>query len=240
MTAATAQGGATSDEGAQRIVVALDVPDLDRAVELARRLVGHVGWFKVGLELFAAHGPRAVERVRVFGPVFLDLKLHDIPTTVERAAARVAELGVGLLTVHATGGATMLEAAVRGLGAGGRVLAVTLLTSLGDDELARVGLPAAATGVPALAALAVSAGVPGLVCAPADLVAVRRAVGPETLVVTPGVRASGDGVDDHARATSPARARRDGADLVVVGRPITGAPDPVAAARLYASELGAP
>jgi len=227
-------------DGAERIVVALDVPGLDDAVALARRLVGHVGWFKVGLELFAAHGPRAVEEIRAFGPVFLDLKLHDIPTTVERAAARVADLGVGLVTVHASGGPTMLEAAVRGLGRGGRVLAVTVLTSLSDDELARIGLPAAAVGVPALAALATSAGVPGLVCAPGDLVAVRRAVGPGPLIVTPGVRASGEGADDHARAATPSRAVRDGADLVVVGRPITGAADPVGAASLYASELGAP
>jgi orotidine-5'-phosphate decarboxylase len=221
-----------------RLVVALDVPTLDEAVALARDLAGAVGWFKVGLELFAAHGPAAVAAIREHGPVFLDVKLHDIPTTVERAARRIATLGVGLVTVHAGGGVAMVRAAVEGLGDRGRVLAVTVLTSMSDEDLASVNAPAAATQVPALAALATRAGAPGLVCAPRDLVAVRAVVGPDVLLVTPGIRPGGGAVDDHARAATPRQALRDGADLLVVGRPITRADDPVAAAAVIATELG--
>jgi orotidine-5'-phosphate decarboxylase len=222
----------------ERIVVALDVPTLDDAATLARQLTGSVGWFKVGLELFTAHGPAAVVAIRSHGPVMLDLKLHDIPTTVERAAARVADLGVGLLTVHASGGPAMVEAAVRGLGDGGEVLAVTVLTSMSDEELAAIGAPPAAEQVPALARLAVGAGAPGLVCAPPDLPAVREAVGPQVRLVTPGVRPAGSSADDQARIATPADAVADGADLLVIGRPITRAEDPAAAARAIATELG--
>jgi len=208
-------------------------------VDLARLLAGEVGWFKVGLELFAAHGPGAVEAIRRHGPVFLDAKLHDIPTTVERAAAGIAKLGVGLLTVHASGGPRMLTAAVAGLGDPGGVLAVTVLTSMSDGELAVVGSPPAAAQVPALAEMAVEAGVGGLVCAPPDLPRVRAAVGGDVMLVTPGIRPVGAGDDDHARAATPAAAVRDGADLLVVGRPITRADDPVAAARAVAVEVAA-
>jgi orotidine-5'-phosphate decarboxylase len=229
--------GAEAASARDRLVVALDVPSLDEATELARTLAGEVGWFKVGLELFAAHGPAAVAAVRQHGPVFLDVKLHDIPTTVERAAQRIAELGVGLVTVHASGGATMVRAAVQGLGDAGRVLAVTVLTSMSDDDLASINAPAAASQVPALAMLAVLAGAPGLVCAPRDLRAVRRAIGDESLLVTPGIRPGGAGDDDHARAATPRSAVEDGADLLVVGRPITRAEDPVAAARAIVATL---
>ena len=221
----------------ERIVVALDVPTLAEAEELARQLVGAVGWFKVGLELFAVHGPAAVEAIRAHGPVFLDLKLHDIPTTVERSAARIADLGVGLVTVHAGGGAPMVAAAVRGLGDAGEVLAVTVLTSTSDEELAAIGLAPAATQVPRLARLATEAGAPGLVCAPRDLAAVRAAVGPGIRLVTPGVRAAGAGSDDHARSATPTAAVAAGADLLVVGRPITRAEDPAAAAAAIAASL---
>jgi orotidine-5'-phosphate decarboxylase len=222
-----------------RIVVALDVPTLVEADQLGSRLAGAVGWFKVGLELFAAHGPAAVEAIRSHGPVFLDLKLHDIPTTVERAASRVADLGVGLLTVHASGGPAMVESAVRGLGTGGEVLAVTVLTSMSDADLGAVGAPPAAQQVPALARLAVGAGAPGLVCAPTDLTAVRAAVGASTRLVTPGVRPAGSAADDQARVATPAQAALDGADLLVIGRPITRAEDPAAAAAAIAAELAA-
>jgi orotidine-5'-phosphate decarboxylase len=236
--------GATT--GRERICVALDVPTLDEASDLARRLAGEVGWFKVGLELFGAHGPDAVRSIAEHGPVFLDLKLHDIPTTVGRAAARLGALGVGLLTVHAGGGAAMVRAAVDGLAAAGsgaegtpagRILAVTVLTSMSDEDLASVNAPGATTQVPALAELAVGAGAPGLVCAPRDLGRVRSAVGAAPLLVTPGIRPAGSGEDDHARAATPASAVAGGADLLVVGRPITRAPDPVAAARGIADEL---
>jgi orotidine-5'-phosphate decarboxylase len=230
---------------ANPVIAALDVPTLDEAAELARRLEGEVGWFKVGLELFGAQGPDAVRRIAPHAPLFLDLKLHDIPTTVGRAARTLGRLGVQLLTVHTSGGAEMLRAAVEGFGEGaadagvepGRILGVTVLTSMSDDDLASVGAPAAAEQVPALASLAVEAGVPGLVCAPRDLAAVRAAVGEETLLVTPGVRPAGSGADDHARAATPREALDAGADLLVIGRPITRAEDPVAAARQIVSEL---
>ncbi|WP_052667361.1 orotidine-5'-phosphate decarboxylase [Nitriliruptor alkaliphilus] len=224
----------------ERIVVALDVPTLEEASDLAAALAGEVGWLKVGLELFAAHGPDAVRAVADHAPVFLDLKLHDIPTTVERAAARVADLGVGLLTVHASGGPAMIEGAVRGLGGQGEVLAVTVLTSMREDDLAAVGQPGAAEQVPNLARVAVEAGAPGLVCAPPDLRAVRAAVGPDVRLVTPGVRPVGASADDQARVATPAGAVADGADLLVIGRPITRADDPVAAARAIAAELPTP
>lgn len=219
------------------IVVALDVPDLDEAVTLATQLRDHVGWFKVGLELFAAHGPAAVEAIRPHGPIFLDVKLHDIPTTVERASRRFASLGVGLMTVHASGGAQMVEAAVRGLGDEGEVLGVTVLTSTSDAELAAIGSPHASEQVPRLAHLAVEAGAPGLVCAPQDVAAVRSEVGDAIRLVTPGVRPAGSGDDDHARAATPAEAIASGADLLVIGRPITRADDPVAAARAISMSL---
>ena len=221
----------------ERLIVALDVPTLEEAASLARRLVGAVGWFKVGLELFTAHGPEAVTAIRAHGPVFLDVKLHDIPTTVERAAARIAELGVGLVTVHAGGGAEMVAAAVRGLGGHGEVLAVTVLTSTSDVELAAIGSEPAASQVPRLARLATGAGAPGLVCAPRDLTAVRTAVGPAIRLVTPGVRPAGAGTDDHARAATPAEAIADGADLLVIGRPITRAEDPLSAAEAIAASI---
>lgn len=226
--------------GADRIVVALDVATLGEADDLAATLAGHVGWFKVGLELFGAEGPDAVRRIRQHGPVFLDLKLHDIPTTVRRAAARIGELGVGLLTVHATGGPAMVAAAVDGLGAHGRILAVTVLTSMSDVDLEATNQPPATEQVPALARLAIDAGAPGLVCAPRDLAAVRSVVGKDVLLVTPGIRPAGSGDDDHARAATPAQAVADGADLLVVGRPITRADDPAAAADAIAAELQGP
>lgn len=222
---------------AERIVVALDVPTLHEAEALAEALAGEVGWLKVGLELFSAHGAEAVRVAAKHAPVFLDLKLHDIPTTVERAAAQVADLGIGLLTVHASGGPAMVAGAVRGLGDGGQVLAVTVLTSMSDADLAAVSQPSAARQVPHLARLAVDAGAPGLVCAAPDLRTVRDAVGPDVRLVTPGIRPAGSGADDQARVATPAAAVADGADLLVVGRPITRAQDPVAAVRAIAAEL---
>ena len=221
----------------ERIIVALDVPTLAKAEQLASQLAGTVGCFKVGLELFSAHGPAAVEAIGRYGPVFLDLKLHDIPTTVERAARRVAALGVDLITVHASGGAEMVAAAVAGVGNDAAVLAVTVLTSTSDEELASMGCDPAAVQVPRLATLAVGAGAPGLVCAPRDLRLVRDAVGSEVGLVTPGVRPAGAGADDHARAATPTKAVAEGADRLVVGRPITRAADPAAAAQAIAAEL---
>ncbi|MFP5308421.1 MAG: orotidine-5'-phosphate decarboxylase [Actinomycetes bacterium] len=226
------------------LIVALDVPTLDEAEELARALSGEVGHLKVGLELFGAHGPEAVRRIAVHAPVFLDLKLHDIPTTVGRAARVLGGLGVRMLTVHATGAGPMVAAAVEGLAEGGAgdaslVLAVTVLTSMSDDDLGTVAMPAAEEQVPRLARVAVEAGAPGLVCAPRDLAAVRAAIGTDTVLVTPGVRPAGGGTDDHARAATPADAIAAGADHLVVGRPVTRAEDPVAAARAIVAEATA-
>lgn len=208
-------------------------------MDLAERLQGEVAALKIGLELFAGHGPAAVERVGARGPVLLDLKLHDIPVTVARACRRLGRLGAALVTVHGLGGRAMIAAAVEGLAEGAdevgrpapRVLAVTLLTTLSPEDLASLGLPSADEEVPRLATLAVAAGAHGVVCAPRDLAGVREAIGSGPLVVTPGVRPAGSGIDGHTRAATPAEARRDGADLLVVGRPVVRAGDPVTAAR---------
>lgn len=230
------------DGAAARIAVALDVEDLDRALELARRLSGKVGWLKVGLELFVREGPRAVAAIAEHAPVFLDLKLHDIPTTVARSVASAAALDAGLLTVHASGGPVMLRAAAEAARetSGGRLrlLAVTVLTSTADDELTTMGMDAAVVQVPRLAAMAIGCGIDGLVCAPADLDRVRGTVGVDPLVVTPGIRAQAAGSDDHARAMSAGQAVAAGADLLVIGRPITRAQDPVAAVEQIVATLG--
>jgi orotidine-5'-phosphate decarboxylase len=229
------------DDPAARIVVALDVDEVDQAVALARRLSGRVGWLKVGLELFTREGPRAVAAIAEHAPVFLDLKLHDIPTTVARSVASVARLDAGLLTVHASGGPTMLRAAADAAGeaSGGRLrlLAVTVLTSTSDDELAAMGCDGAEVQVPRLAAMAIASGIDGLVCAPVDLGRVRAAVGVVPLVVTPGIRAQASDSDDHARAMSAFAAVRAGADLLVIGRPITRVDDPVAAVEAIVATL---
>jgi orotidine-5'-phosphate decarboxylase len=220
-----------------RICAALDVPDIASAVDLAGKVAGHVGMLKVGLELFAAHGPAAVEAVRGFGlPIFLDLKLHDIPQTVESAARGVARLGVQLLTVHASGGAEMVAAAKRGLGSSGtKLLAVTALTSLGPEELDAVGLSRDA--VPRLAKLAVDAGADGVVCSPQEVAALRALFGLGPLLVVPGIRPAGAAMGDQRRAGTPKEAVRAGASYLVIGRPIKDAPDPAAAADAIVNEL---
>lgn len=223
--------------GHERIIVALDVPTLDEALDLARALDGEVGMFKVGLELFGAEGPRAVAAIAEHGPVFLDLKLHDIPTTVERAANRLGALGVSLLTIHATGGPAMVAGAVRGMGDNGTILAVTVLTSMSTADLAATNQPDADVQVPSLAAMATEAGARGLVCAPPDVPRVRTVVPASTLVVTPGVRPAGSSANDQQRVATPEQAIADGADLLVIGRPITRADDPTTAARRIAATL---
>jgi orotidine-5'-phosphate decarboxylase len=224
---------------AERLCAALDLPSLAAAEPFARAIAPHVGMLKVGLELFVAEGPPAVRAVAALGrPVFLDLKLHDIPNTVEGAARSAAASGAALLTVHAAGGAEMVRAAVRGAGPGVRVLAVTVLTSLDAAALERIGLegpPEAA--VVRLARLAVDAGAGGLVCSPHEVGAVRAAVGPGPLLVVPGVRPAGAARGDQARVATPAEAVRAGADVIVLGRPLRDAADPAAAAREIADSL---
>lgn len=223
----------------ERICAALDFPAWAAAEPFARAVAPEVGMLKVGLELFAAEGPAAVRAAAALGrPVFLDLKLHDIPNTVEGAARSAAASGASLLTVHASGGEAMVRAAVRGAGERLRVLAVTVLTSLDDAALAAVGLagPAGAAAI-RLARLAVAAGAGGIVCSPREVAAVRAAVGPGPLLVVPGVRPAGSARGDQVRVATPAEAVRAGADVLVLGRPLRDAPDPAAAARAIAASL---
>jgi orotidine-5'-phosphate decarboxylase len=224
-----------------RICAALDFGAWEQAEPFARAIAPAVGMLKVGLELFVAEGPAVVRAAAALGrPVFLDLKLHDIPNTVEGAARSAAATGASLLTVHASGGAEMIRAAVRGAGGRVRVLAVTVLTSIDSAALETIGLagpPEAA--VVRLARLAAGAGAGGLVCSPHEVAQVRAAVGPGPLLVVPGVRPPGAAKGDQARVATPAEAVRAGADVIVVGRPLRDAADPVAAARDIAASLGA-
>ncbi len=223
----------------ERLCAALDFPTWAEAEPFARAVAPAVGMLKVGLELFTAEGPSVVRAASALGrPVFLDLKLHDIPTTVEGAARSAARSGASLLTVHASGGAEMVRAAVRGAGPGLRVLAVTVLTSLNAEALSQVGLlggPEAS--VVRLARLAISAGAGGIVCSPLEVAAVRAAVGPGPLLVIPGVRPSGAARGDQARVATPAEAIRNGADVLVVGRPLREAADPGRAAEELALSI---
>jgi len=232
----------TREEAVRRLAVALDASEREEVLRLAGALRGRVGVAKVGLEAFTAHGPALVAEVRELGlPVFLDLKLHDIPNTVERAASNAARLGVAMLTVHASGGEAMLRAAVAGAAKAQRppaVLAVTVLTSLDDGALAELGIPGGASGrVAAWAALAQRCGCAGVVCSPQEAAGLRSALGPGFLLVTPGVRPSGENRGDQRRVATPGEAIAAGADLLVVGRPITAAADPVAAAEAIVAEM---
>ncbi len=232
----------TREEAVRRLAVALDASEREEVLRLAGALRGRVGVAKVGLEAFTAHGPALVAEVRELGlPVFLDLKLHDIPNTVERAASNAARLGVAMLTVHASGGEAMLRAAVAGAAKAQRppaVLAVTVLTSLDDGALAELGIPGGASGrVAAWAALAQRCGCAGVVCSPQEAAGLRSALGPGFLLVTPGVRPSGESRGDQRRVATPREAIAAGADLLVVGRPITAAADPVAAAEAIVAEM---
>jgi orotidine-5'-phosphate decarboxylase len=228
---------------AGRILAALDTSDLAEAAGLAARLKGAVGGFKLGKEFFTAHGPEGVRRVGA-ADVFLDLKYHDIPATVAGAVRAAAGLGVFMLTVHASGGAAMLKAAAEAARAAGpgrpKVVAVTVLTSLDDADLAAVGQSGPVSAqVMRLAQLARASGVDGVVCSPHEVAALRAACGGDFLLVVPGVRPASAAADDQKRIATPADAVRAGADYLVIGRPIVRAPDPLAAARAIAAELGA-
>jgi orotidine-5'-phosphate decarboxylase len=211
-------------------VVALDLSDLGAAEELAKRLEGQVEMFKVGLQLFTAHGPAAAVRLRDHGAVFLDLKLHDIPNTVERASFNIGRIGAAMFTVHALGGEGMIAAAVRGAEAGASeaglpvplVVAVTALSSLAGEGLAS---PAS------LAFEAKTAGAAGMVVSGEDVSTVREVVGEESCIVVPGIRPAGSNGHDQVRILTPEEAIERGADYLVVGRPITSSSDPVGVAR---------
>ncbi len=233
-------------DGRKRIAVALDASERSGILELARLVGPETGVLKVGLEAFCAHGPGLVREVAAIAPVFLDLKLHDIPNTVGGAAAAAARTGASILNVHAGGGLDMMRAAGErareAAAAAGlpvpRVIAVTVLTSLDAAALSAVGL----AGTPReaalrLALLAREAGLDGVVCSPEEITAIRSACGPEFLLVVPGIRPAGSEAGDQKRIATPGAAARAGADLLVIGRPITGAPDPAGAARAIAAEI---
>lgn len=225
-----------------RLAFALDYPTLAEASAGAQRLAGAAGVLKVGLELFVAEGPAAVRLgSELKSRIFLDLKLHDIPETVERAVATAGQLGASYLTLHAAGGPRMLEAAAQRAereGAGLKLLAVTVLTSLDASDLQAVGVTAPpAEQVLRLGRLARSVGIHGLVCSTAEVGALRQALGAEAILVTPGIRPAGAAAGDQKRVGTPASALRDGSSLLVVGRPIRDAADPAAAARSILEEM---
>jgi orotidine-5'-phosphate decarboxylase len=221
------------------IAVALDAPSLDTAARWANLVTPHVSTVKIGLELYLRYGPEAVASVRGASnvAVFLDLKLNDIPATVAGAARSVGRLRPELLTVHAVGGMAAVRAAVEAA-PDTKIVAVTVLTSLGDADLERLGVAGpVGDAVRRLAALAVEAGARGLVCSPREVAAVRTEVGPDITLITPGVRPAGSEANDQARIATPEEALRAGADLLVIGRPITGAADPGAAAAANGASL---
>jgi orotidine-5'-phosphate decarboxylase len=227
-----------------RIAFALDFPDVEAARPVAQAVASSVGMLKVGLELFLASGPRAVELGRELGlPVFLDLKLHDIPETVDRAVGRVAAFGARYVTVHASGGPTMLRRAAeraRAEATGLEVVAVTVLTSMDAAELSRTGVPADPFDqVRTLAALAWEEGVRAFVCSPREVSRLRADLGTGATLITPGIRPSSSEAsgDDQKRVATASQAIRDGADWLVVGRPIRDASDPAEAARALAREV---
>jgi orotidine-5'-phosphate decarboxylase len=226
------------------VLCALDRPDLEGALSLGRSLTEAVGGLKVGLEFVTANGPDGVRQVVALGlPVFLDVKFHDIPKTVAGAVRAAGTLGVAMLTLHAAGGAAMLRAALAASEESEHpplLLGVTVLTSLDEADLKATGVGGSALDqVLRLADLAVSCGMRGLVCAPHEIVPLRGRFGTDVRLGVPGIRPAGASVGDLKRTMSPGEAIAAGADLLVIGRPITGASDPGAAARAIAVEIAA-
>lgn len=219
---------------AQSVLVALDVATRERALQLAHDLENEVGGFKVGLELFCACGPEIVEAIGA-KRVFLDLKFHDIPNTVAAVSRVAARLGVHIFNVHCLGGAEMMRAAAdaaRETNPNVKIIGVTILTSHDNDSLARIGIhEAPEQAVPRLAELAQNAGLDGVVCSAREIAPVRARCGADFMLVTPGIRPAGSELGDQKRVLTPTEALKAGANYLVVGRPITGAADPVKAAR---------
>lgn len=223
------------------VYIAIDTPELKRALALAEAVRGHVGGVKLGLEFFAANGPAGVGAMAALGlPLFLDLKLHDIPNTVAKAVAALASLEPAVMTVHAAGGTAMMAAAKAAAPSATKVVAVTVLTSLDSRDLADIGVGGApADQVARLAALARSAGLDGIVCSGAEVAAARSAWR-DGFFVVPGVRPAGGDVGDQKRVVTPPAALADGASILVIGRPITAAADPAQAARKISDSLKGP
>ena len=225
--------------GTAPIAVALDARDLETACAWARAVEPHVTTLKIGLELFCRYGPDAVASVRGGSQIelFLDLKLNDIPNTVAGAVRSVSRLRPTYLTVHALGGRAMIAAAAAEL-PDGLIAAVTVLTSLNDSDLADFGIAGSSQdAVRRLAVMSVAAGAKALVCSAHEVAAVRTEVGADIMLITPGVRTAGSDAQDQARVATPEQAMADGADLLVIGRQITGAPDPGAAAAALGAAL---
>jgi len=233
----------------EKLIVALDLPSADAAARMAEKLLGHVGMFKIGSELFTAAGPVLIRDLTASGArVFLDLKFHDIPNTVRSAAREATQLGVSMFDVHASGGRRMMEAAREGSHEAGSgiprtttgplVIAVTVLTSLAGLELEELGLgPSPLDVVVRWAQLAQEAGLDGVVASPREAAAIRRACGPGFVIVTPGIRPVSAASNDQARTGTPESAIRAGADFLVVGRPITTAADPASAADAIVADI---
>jgi orotidine-5'-phosphate decarboxylase len=230
----------SSESADARLIVALDYPDAKAALDLVDRLEGATRWFKIGLELYVAEGNSLVAELQRRGySIFLDLKFHDIPNTVASAVRSVARVGAHMLTVHAAGGPAMLSAAAEAAGETGPILlAVTVLTSMDDAQLAATGV----TGSPAiqvetLAQMAYANGARGLVCSAVEVANLRKRLGSKPLLVIPGIRPEGAATGDQRRVATPGAAIAAGASYLVVGRPITRAADPGAAARAILAEM---
>jgi orotidine-5'-phosphate decarboxylase len=223
-----------------KLIVAIDTDDQARARELIHQVAPHCGMLKFGLEYFCKFGPAGLTAAGG-APVFLDLKLHDIPNTVAGAVRAVLPLGAAMLTVHAAGGAAMVAAAVEAASRAEhppKILAVTVLTSLGGQALHETGIAGGTVQqVLRLARLALAAGAHGLVCSPHEIAVLRDAFGPQPLLVVPGIRPAGSDLADQARVMTPAQAIAAGADHIVVGRPITQAPQPAEAAMMIAAAI---
>lgn len=215
-----------------RVLVALDYPSAEPALEFARRVRPDLCRLKVGKELFVTAGPAFVEQLIAMGyDVFLDLKFHDIPNTVAQACKAAAKLGVWMVNVHASGGRRMMETAAEALAKEAHrplLIGVTVLTSLGADELAEMGLPAPAVQVERLARLAQSSGLDGVVCSAQESSLLKAACGKDFKLITPGIRPADASLDDQTRVMTPAAAMAAGSDYLVIGRPITQSADPVA------------
>jgi orotidine-5'-phosphate decarboxylase len=223
----------------ERLIVALDVSTAEEARELVRKVGDAAGFYKVGLQLFTAEGPNLVRELVASGrKVFLDLKLHDIPNTVGHAVQSAVELGISMLTVHASGGTAMLQAAVQAANHRITLLGVTVLTSFTDEDLEETGVGGRASDqVLRLASLARTAGCKGVVASPAEIAPLRRSLGEGFAIVTPGIRPAGNDKNDQRRIATPGAAIQAGASHLVVGRPITQAGDPIKAAKAILAEM---
>ena len=227
----------------KKLIAAIDTPELARAGALVRDLAPHCGLVKLGLEFFLRHGPAGFVEAAQGQPVFLDLKLHDIPNTVAGAVRSLLPLGAEMLTIHAGGGSKMIAAAAAAAGSAvwrPKLLAVTVLTILDDAALAEIGIGGGASAqVLRLARMALDNGADGLVCSAHEIAPLRDALGARPILVVPGIRPAGAALGDQARVMTPEQAVRAGADYIVVGRPITEAPDPAAAAAAIAAAIAA-